>query len=78
MPTLKSRPQADRDRQLGRSHSGRSHPYREDQWVVSVRGQSSPDEYLGALKLAIERAWLWLQESGTYVRFTQTGADLFA
>jgi hypothetical protein len=25
-----------------------------------------------------ERGWLWLHESGTYVKFTQTGADLFA
>jgi hypothetical protein len=30
------------------------------------------------LKLAIERGWLWLHESGTYVRSTQAGAELFA
>ena len=30
------------------------------------------------LELAIARGWLWLHESGTYVKFTQTGADLFA
>jgi hypothetical protein len=29
------------------------------------------------LDLAIERRWLWLHESGTYVRLTQTGANLF-
>jgi hypothetical protein len=30
------------------------------------------------LKLAIERGWLELHESGTYVKFTQSGAeDLF-
>jgi hypothetical protein len=28
--------------------------------------------------LAIARGWLWLYESGTYVKFTQSGADLFA
>jgi hypothetical protein len=34
---------------------------------------------LGAgLKLAIERGWLWLHESGTYVKFTQARAEMFA
>jgi len=32
-----------------------------------------------AKKLAlIERGWLVMHESGTFVRFTQAGADLFA
>jgi hypothetical protein len=30
------------------------------------------------LQLAIERGWLLLHESGTYVKFTPTGAELFA
>jgi hypothetical protein len=30
------------------------------------------------LAFAIERGWLWKQESGTYVKFTPPGADLFA
>ena len=30
------------------------------------------------LKFAIERGWLELHDSGTFVRFTQSGADLFA
>ena len=38
----------------------------------------SPAEYGAGLELAITRGWLWLHESGTYVKFTQTGADLFA
>lgn len=29
-------------------------------------------------KLAIERGWLWQHEAGTYVKFTQAGAGLFA
>jgi hypothetical protein len=37
-----------------------------------------PAEYGAGLKLAIERGWLWLHESGTYVRFTQAGTELFA
>jgi hypothetical protein len=40
--------------------------------------KGSPGEYGAGLKLAIERGWLWLHESGTYVRFTQAGAELFA
>jgi hypothetical protein len=35
-------------------------------------------EYTAGLKLAIERAWLVMHESGTYVKFTQAGAELFA
>jgi hypothetical protein len=40
--------------------------------------KGTPAEYGVGLKLAIERDWLVLHESGTYVRFTQAGADLFA
>jgi hypothetical protein len=29
------------------------------------------------IKLAIDRGWLWKHESGTYVKMTQAGADLF-
>ena len=38
----------------------------------------TPAEYSAGLKLAIERGWLELHDSGTFVRFTQSGADLFA
>jgi hypothetical protein len=34
--------------------------------------------YSAGLKLAIERGWLVMHESGTFVKFTQTGAELFA
>jgi hypothetical protein len=30
------------------------------------------------LELAIERGWLWLHESGSYVKLTPAGAELFA
>ena len=40
--------------------------------------KATPAEYKGGLDLAIERGWLELHESGTFVRFTQTGKDLFA
>jgi hypothetical protein len=37
-----------------------------------------PTEYGAGLKLAIERGLLWMHESGTYVKFTQAGAEMFA
>ena len=40
--------------------------------------KGSPAEYKAGLDLAIERGWLWLHETGTYVKFTQAGAELFA
>jgi hypothetical protein len=40
--------------------------------------KGSPAEYGAGLKLAIERGWLWMHESGTYVKLTQVGADPFA
>jgi hypothetical protein len=42
------------------------------------RERATPAEYSAGLKLAIERGWLVMHESGTFVKFTQSGADLFA
>ena len=42
------------------------------------RERGTPDEYKAGLNLAIERGWLVLHDSGTFVRFTQGGAELFA
>src|SRR6476661_3150125 len=38
----------------------------------------TPAEYKAGLDRAIERGWLELHDSGTYVKFTQAGADLFS
>jgi hypothetical protein len=38
----------------------------------------TPAECTAGLKLAIAQGWLWLHESGTYVKFTSAGAELFA
>jgi hypothetical protein len=43
-----------------------------------LRAGGSPAEYGAGLELAIAKGWLLKHESGTYVRFTQAGADLFA
>jgi hypothetical protein len=40
--------------------------------------KATPAEYSAGLNLAIKRGWLVIHESGTYVNFTQAGADLFA
>jgi hypothetical protein len=43
-----------------------------------LRGGGSPAEYRAGLDLAIAKGWLWKHESGTYVKFAQAGAELFA
>ena len=40
--------------------------------------KGTPAEYKAGLLRAIENGWLELHESGTYVRFTEAGAALFA
>jgi hypothetical protein len=42
------------------------------------REKAAPAEYRAGLDRAIANGWLVLHESGTYVKFTQAGADLFA
>ena len=42
------------------------------------QARATPAEYSAGLRLAIERGWLVMHESGTFVKFTQAGADLFA
>jgi hypothetical protein len=42
------------------------------------RDGGSPAEYGAGLAYAIEKGWLWRHESGTYVKLSQAGADLFA
>ena len=47
-------------------------------WPFLSEHKGSPAEYEAGLDLAIARGWLVLHESGTYVKFTQAGAELFA
>jgi hypothetical protein len=47
-------------------------------WPFLHELRGTPAEYKAGLDLAIARAWLWMHESGTYVKFTKAGADLFA
>ena len=41
------------------------------------RDKGSPAEYGAGIKTCIERGWLTIHESGTFVRFTPAGADPF-
>jgi len=38
----------------------------------------TPDQYRAALTRAISKGWLLRHESGTYVKFTPAGAEMFA
>jgi len=40
--------------------------------------KGTPAEYKAGLERAIAQGWLWLHGSGTYVKFTDVGAALFA
>jgi hypothetical protein len=42
------------------------------------KDKATPDEYSAGIKLAIDRGWLVMRESGTFVTFTPAGAELFA
>jgi len=38
----------------------------------------TPDQFRASLARAVTLGWLWRHESGTYVKFTDAGAELFA
>jgi hypothetical protein len=38
----------------------------------------SADDFRTGIERAIALGWLWLHESGTYLKFTDSGAALFA
>jgi hypothetical protein len=43
-----------------------------------LKAGATPDQYRAALARAISKGWLWRHESGTYVKFTPAGAEMFA
>jgi hypothetical protein len=47
-------------------------------WPFLRDFRGSPDDYGAGIDRAIANSWLWMHESGTYVRLSQTGTDLFA
>jgi hypothetical protein len=53
-------------------------PYRVLDGPMLFEHKATPAEYGAGLKLAIGRGRLAMHESGTYVKFTQAGAEMFA
>jgi hypothetical protein len=53
-------------------------------FIEKINGQflfkegGTPAEYIAALACAVAKGWLWKHESGTYVKFTPAGAEMFA
>ena len=43
-----------------------------------LKGGSRPDEYRAGIDRAVAKGWLIRHESGTYVKFAEAGAALFA
>jgi hypothetical protein len=81
------RPFADPERAASRlmEHAQAFEPVQDGRiYIEKINGpflfgdKGTPAEYSAGLALAIERGWIELHESGTYVKFTQAGADLFA
>jgi hypothetical protein len=70
--------QAGRDRQRRRGRQdGRIHNEKVNgPFLFEIKG--TPAQYKAGLKHAIERGWIEMHRSGTFIRFTQAGADLFA
>ena len=87
MKLTADRPFADPDKAARRllEHAHAFEPIQEGRiYVEKVNGpflfvdKGTPAEYSAGLELAILRGWLVMHESGTYVKFTAAGADLFA
>ena len=56
----------------------RPHPVEKINGPFLYELKATPAEYKAGLDHAIANGWLVLHESGTFVRFTQAGGDLFA
>jgi hypothetical protein len=81
------RPFADPDKAARRllEHAHAFEPIQEGRiYIEKLNGpflfgdKGTPAEYRAGLELAIARGWLELHDSGTYVKFTPAGAELFA
>jgi hypothetical protein len=46
--------------------------------VQFLKAGGTPDQFRAALDCGIAKGWLDRHESGTYVKFTRAGAELFA
>ena len=56
---------------------GRIHIEKVNEPFLFKEGGNPAAEYRAGSDVAVARGWLLLHESGTYVKFTDAGADLF-
>lgn len=42
-----------------------------------LKAGGTPDQYRTGMERAIAKGWLYQHESGTYLKFTRAGAELF-
>ena len=84
---IADRPFADPDRAARRllEHARAFEPVQEGRiYIEKINGpflfndKGTPAEYRAGLELAISRGWLKMHESGTFVKLTQSGSDMFA
>jgi hypothetical protein len=87
MKCVNDRPFADPDNAARRlmEHARAFEPVQDGRiYIEKINGpflfgdKGAPAEYSAGLALAIERGWLTMHESGTYVKFTLDGANMFA
>ena len=87
MKYVNDRPFADPDNAARRlmEHARAFEPVQDGRiYIEKINGpflfgdKGAPAEYSAGLALAIERGWLTMHESGTYVKFTLDGANMFA
>ncbi|MEH2546668.1 hypothetical protein V1283_003313 [Bradyrhizobium sp. AZCC 2262] len=87
MKLTTDRPFADPEKAARRllEHSHAFEPFQDGRiYIEKLNGpflfgdKGTPAEYSAGLDRAISRGWLVMHESGTYVKFTAAGADLFA
>jgi hypothetical protein len=43
-----------------------------------LKAGGTGEEFRAGIQRSVDKSWLWLHESGTYVKFTPAGAELFA
>ena len=81
------RPYADPEKAARRllEHARAFEPIQEGRiYIEKINGpflfsdKATPAEYTAGLELALSRGWLKMHESGTFVKLTQIGADMFA
>lgn len=65
-------------RRRHRAGPGRPHPHRGGQRALHVYPWGKSSEFGAGLKYAVEKGWIELHESGTYVRLLTPGEDLLA